>query len=184
MRATDNRYASEQRQFQLAIRMIGHEARTRTIKQCTGLSDDRIRKIFNTYFAQATSVRRRRGKSPRQVSRFVKSAEHRLQSTTLVALFAAGRLVRIDSDLSVAPCWPRPDIESGHRLCRAFETYTLLHRPPLFNFEWAWNLLTSICYNDELYLAACRVCEAAYVEDAYALPSGLCPCCEMVGLSH
>ena len=45
MRLTDNRYASERSQFELALRMIHHEARTRTIKECTGLSDDRIRKL-------------------------------------------------------------------------------------------------------------------------------------------
>ncbi|MDJ0916409.1 MAG: FlhC family transcriptional regulator [Woeseiaceae bacterium] len=179
MRSTDNRYANEQRQFQLAIRMIGHEARTRTIKECTGLSDDRIRKIFSTYFKPGSTVRRRRGKSPRQVSRFVKSAEHRLQSTTLVGLFCAGRLIRIDADNCVHACWPRLDIESGHRLCRAFETYKMLHDPHLFSFEWACNLLLSICYNDELYLAACKGCGGAYVEDAYALPSGQCPCCDV-----
>ena len=32
MRLTDNRYASERSQFELALRMIRHEARTRTIK--------------------------------------------------------------------------------------------------------------------------------------------------------
>lgn len=184
MRATDNRYANEQQQFQLAIRMIGHEARTRTIKECTGLSDDRIRKIFSTYFQPGSDVRRRRGKSPRQVTRFVKSPAHRLQSTTLVALFSTGRLIRIEPGNGVRACWPRLDIESGHRLCRAFETYTLLHEPQLFSFEWAMNLLLSICYNDELFLATCAGCKGAYVEDAYALASGLCPCCEIKSLSH
>ena len=60
MRLTDNRYASEHRQFELALRMIEHEARTRTIKDCTGLSDDRIRKIYNTYFRDTGKVKRRR----------------------------------------------------------------------------------------------------------------------------
>ena len=50
MRLTDDRYAGERSQFELALRMIGHEARTRTIRECTGLSDDRIRKLYTTYF--------------------------------------------------------------------------------------------------------------------------------------
>ncbi len=45
MRLTDDRYANERSQFELALRMIRHEARTRTIRECTGLSDDRIRKL-------------------------------------------------------------------------------------------------------------------------------------------
>ena len=30
--------------------MISHEARTGTIRLCTGFSEDRIRKIYGTYF--------------------------------------------------------------------------------------------------------------------------------------
>ena len=179
MRLTDDRYAGERRQFELALRMIGHEARTRTIRECTGLSDDRIRKLYTTYFKHGGSsgVRRRRGKSPRQIGRFVKNPAHQLQATTLVALFCAGRILRIDDDARVQNIWPRPNVEYGHRVCRAFENYRLLHDRPLLNFEWAWNLLVNIAWNDELYLAGCRGCSARYVQDAYALDDGTCPAC-------
>ena len=181
MRLTDDRYANERSQFELALRMIRHEARTRTIRECTGLSDDRIRKLYSTYFRNSgvTGVRRRRGKSPRQITRFVKNADHQLQATTLVALYFAGLLLRIDDHNRVHACWPRPDVEFGHRLCRAFETYLLLHERPLLSFEWAWTLLHSICGGDELYLAACTGCGASYVQDAYALDLKTCPCCEI-----
>ncbi len=183
MRLTDDRYAGERSQFELALRMIRHEARTRTIKDCTGLSDDRIRKLYSTYFRDSgiSGVRRRRGKSPRQITRFVKNPAHQLQATTLVALYCAGLLLRISQDNSVHSCWPRPDVEFGHRVCRAFETYLMLHDEPLLNFEWAWNLLQSICYNDELYLAICAACRARYVQDAYALDLKTCPSCEIEG---
>ena len=181
MRLTDDRYASERRQFELALRMIRHEARTRTIRECTGLSDDRIRKLYSTYFRNSglNNVRRRRGKSPRQVARFVKNADHQLQATTLVALYCAGLLVRIDERDRIHACWPRPDVEYGHRVCRAFETYLLLHERPLLSFEWAWNLLHSISFNDELYLAICAYCRSRYVQDAYALEHKTCPSCEI-----
>jgi hypothetical protein len=186
MRFTDDRYAGERSQFELALRMIRHEARTRTIRECTGLSDDRIRKLYTTYFRNSgtSSVKRRRGKSPRQINRFVKNCRNQIQATTLVALFSAGLLVRIDQHDSVHPCWPRPDVEFGHRLCRAYETYLLLHKEPQLSFEWAWNLLQCISYNDELYLASCDHCEAHYVQDAYALDSGTCPACEIVSNAH
>lgn len=181
MRLTDDRYAGERTQFELALRMIGHEARTRTIRDCTGLSDDRIRKLYSTYFKNSgrTNVRRRRGKSPRQINRFVKNPEHQLQATTLIALYCAGLLLRVGKDNRVRCCWPRPDVEFGHRVCRAFENYLLLHAEPLLNFEWAWNLLQSISWNDELYLACCRRCHARYVQDAYALDMKICPACEI-----
>jgi len=186
MRLTDNRYSGERSQFELALRMIRHEARTRTIRECTGLSDDRIRKLYATYFRNSTvsGVKRRRGKSPRQISRFVKNSQNQIQATTLVALFSAGLLVRIDQNDFVHPRWPRPGVEFGHRLCRAYETYLVLHQHPQLSFEWAWNLLQCISYNDELYLANCKHCRAYYVQDAYALDRGVCPSCEIAGLKH
>ena len=186
MRLTDDRYSGERSQFELALRMIRHEARTRTIRACTGRSDERIRKLYNRYFrgGGVTGIKRRRGKSPRQITRFVKNPQNQSQATTLVALFSAGLLVRIDQDHAVHPCWPRPDVEYGHRVCRAFETYLLLHVDPQLNFEWAWNLLQSISFNDELFLATCRTCNALYVQDAYALDKGSCPACEIVSRHH
>lgn len=181
MRLTDNRYANERRQFELALRMIQHEARTRTIKACTGLSDDRIRKLYATYFRDsgANKVRRRRGKSPQQVSLFVKNPGNQLQATTLVALFSASLLLRIDRKNKMHACWPRPDVEFGHRLCRAYETYVLLHTRPGLSFEWAWNLLHSVSRNDELFLSVCDTCRTSYVQDAYALDENICPSCEI-----
>lgn len=181
MRLTDDRYAGERSQFELALRMIRHEARTGTIRACTGLSDDRIRKLYSTYFRHGgqASVKRRRGKSPRQVGHFVRNPVNRMQATTLVALFAAGLLVRIDKDHAVRACWPRPDVEFGHRLCRAYEHYLLLCEDAQLSFEWTWNLLQCIACNDELYLARCAGCDARYVQDAYALDDETCPACEI-----
>lgn len=179
MRLTDNRYASERSQFELALRMIGHEARTRTIRDCTGLSDDRIRKIYTTYFRDSgnVSVRRRRGKSPQQIGPFVKNPLNQLEATTLVALFCTGLLLRVDAGNRFHACWPRPDVEYGHRMCRAFETYLLLHPQPKLSFEWAWSLLQNVSRNDELYLASCGRCSTSYVQDAYALDQQICPAC-------
>ena len=115
----------------------------------------------------------------KQITRFVSSPENQLQATTLVALFCASLLLRVDAGNRVRPCWPRPDVEYGHRTCRAYETYLLLHASPAISFEWAWNLLRSIGMNDELYLAVCQTCRSRYVQDAYALDHGTCPACEI-----
>ena len=181
MRLTDDRYAAERNRFELALRMIRHEARTRTIRACTGLSDDRIRKLYATYFRDAgrTSVKRRRGKSPRQVAVYVRNPLNQLEATTLVMLYCATLLLRVDASRRLCACWPRPDVEYGHRVCRAYETYLLLHPAPRLSFEWAWNLLQAVARNDELYLAECGTCRAWYVQDAYGLDHRLCPSCEL-----
>jgi hypothetical protein len=66
-------------------------------------------------------------------------------------------------------------------VCRAYETYRVLHRAPALNFEWAWNLLQAISHNDEIYLATCRLCRVRYVQDAYALDRRICPACVIAG---
>jgi hypothetical protein len=45
MRVSDDRYTRDRLRLDLAQRLIHHEARTFTIRQWTGLSDDRIRKL-------------------------------------------------------------------------------------------------------------------------------------------
>ena len=129
MRFTDDRYSGERSQFELALRMIRHEARTRTIRECTGLSDDRIRKLYTTYFRNSgtSGVKRRRGKSPRQINRFVKNARNQIQATTLVALFSAGLLVRPRDAVSPRPVpdkrWLRA--MSGHAATRGVRNSAL-----------------------------------------------------------
>ena len=79
----------------------------------------------------------------------------------MIALFCASLLLRVDAANRVHACWPRPDVEYGHRVCRAFETYLLLHPGPKLSFEWAWSLLQSISRNDELVLSVCGTCRPA-----------------------
>ena len=49
MRVSDDRYSRDRLRYDLALRLIRHEARTHTIRQWTGLTDDRIRKLYRSY---------------------------------------------------------------------------------------------------------------------------------------
>lgn len=179
MRSTDNRYRGEQARFDLALRMIGHEARTGTIRHCTGLSEDRIRKLYATYFKHGTnaSIRRHRGKSPRQIAPFVANLERRLEASAVATLLLASGLLR-DAPLE-SRIEPLP-LEIGARFCRAYETYQLLIPSPLLSFEWAWNLYLSLILGEELALAACADCQALYLFDALALNQRECPGCALL----
>ena len=90
MHISNERYFNERQRHDLALRMIRHEARTCTIRSCTGLTDDRIRRLYKTYASHMPSapVRRRRGKSPRQVAFFVRNARAQLESSMLASVFA------------------------------------------------------------------------------------------------
>ncbi len=177
MRVTDDRYRGEQARFDLAKRMIKHEARTGTIRYWTGLSDDRIRKLYASYFKYAgRPVRRRRGRSPSQVAPLVQSPLRALESGALANLLIANRLL-------FSPNEPQPQLERniqlGHRFCESFETYLSVTPQPSLNFEWGWNLLLSIRRGDELGIESCDDCPTCYVVDRLALPKNRCPACSM-----
>ena len=92
MRATDDRYRGEQAKFELAMRMIEHEARTGTIRYFTGMNDDRIRKLYTTYFKHsAAPVRRQRGRSPTRIGPLVRTPQRALESGVFANLLFAQR---------------------------------------------------------------------------------------------
>lgn len=175
MRATDDRYRGEQARFDLAMRMISHEARTGTIRYWTGLSDDRIRKLYASYFKYAgRPVRRRRGRSPSQIGPLVRNPQRALESGMLANLLVANRLLRLNGEAQ--PALER-NVGLGHRFCESFETYSTLIPQPSLNFEWGWNLLLSMRRGDELGIERCPRCSIGYIVDLLALPRTCCPAC-------
>ncbi|MEO7387630.1 MAG: hypothetical protein ABIX37_11890 [Gammaproteobacteria bacterium] len=179
MRATDSRYAGERQRFDLAVRMIGHEARTGTIRLCTGFTEDRIRKIYASYFPGQAAVRRRRGKSPSQIAPFVNSARRQGEASLLAGLFVQTGVVCLDRDTRALPAISGAGVPLGCGLCDAFEAYRALHPDPQLSFEWTWNLYRCLVSRRELRLAWCALCEGPYVQDAYALDYERCPFCEV-----
>jgi hypothetical protein len=176
MRATDDRYRGEKARFELAMRMIEHEARTGTIRYWTALSDDRIRKLYSTYFkyGPGTRIRRKRGRSPTQVAPLIRTPARALESGVFANLLIANGLLSMD-----APPGPKlqGNVELGHRFCECYETHQLLVPRASLSFEWGWNLLSSIRRGDELGLMRCECCSGGYVIDLLALPRPACPAC-------
>jgi len=108
MRVSDDRYTRDRQRLDLALRLIRHEARTFTIRQWTGLSDDRIRKLYRSYVQghDARFVARHRGKSPRQAAFFFRNAELNFQSAQLASLYVMYGLL----------CGTRAGLESRYRV--------------------------------------------------------------------
>lgn len=179
MRATDNRYAAERARFDLAVRMIEHEARTGTIRLCTGFTDDRIRKIYASYFPDRTHIRRRRGKTPSQIGPFVSSARRQAEASLLAGLLVHQGAAALDGRGQGLKAAMAPGPALGTCFCEAFEAYLILHPEPQLSFEWAWNLYRSLVGSGELRMAWCGLCDGPYVQDAYALDYERCPFCEV-----
>src|SRR5271168_1023169 len=169
MRVSDDRYSRDREKFDLALRLIRHEARTYTIRQWTGLSDDRIRKLYRRYIVHedARGVLRHRGKSPRQAAFFFRNAELNFQAAQLASLFVMYGLL-CGTAAGLEPHYRVGSLESGTLLCQAYEAYLDLHTPAGISFEHAWFLLLALTRHDEVDISRCTVCGGVRLRDLLA----------------
>ncbi len=173
MRLTDCRYDRDRLRLAVAYRLIAHEARTQTIRHCTGLSGDRIRKLYRNYLLglPGPRLRRRRGKSPRQMAYFRKSVDQELQAAALGCMLSRCGL------LAHAPRLPGPRVEDVARFCDVYETFLCICPGTSISFEHAWYLGQVLSCGAEYVLARCPDCRAAWIRDTLDLIPYNCGAC-------
>lgn len=180
--STDS-YRHERRRQDLALRMIRHEARTCTIRECTGLTDDRIRRLYRSYAHELSEspVRRRRGKSPRRITFFVRNTRTQFESSLLASAFAAFGLLHAQRGPGVSkkPPVEVSPIEYGRLFCDAYETHQQLLNTGTLSFEHAWFLLQLLNRNGDLQAVRCRHCDSYYLKDRFNLCRHTCPTCRL-----
>lgn len=182
MRVSDDRYTRDRQRYDLALRLIHHEARTFTIRQWTGLSDDRIRKLYRSYATDPASRRvlRHRGKSPRQAAFFFRSAELNFHAVQLASLYIVYGLL-CGTELALESRYRVGSLESGALLCQAYEAYLELHVPASISFEHAWFLLLALSRHDELGVARCGRCGGVRLNDLLSTRRLTCANCDSPG---
>lgn len=171
MHIRDERYFDERERDDLALRMIRHEARTCTIRSCTGLTEDRIRRLYRTYASHRPDlpIRRRRGKSPRQLTFFVRNTRAQLESSLLASVFTAFGLKRTQPG----------SVEFGRLFCDAYETHQQLVDTADISFEHAWFLLQLLSRHSDLHAVRCRHCDSRYLQDRLDGLRRPCPVCKL-----
>lgn len=174
MRVSDDRYSRDRLRLDLALRFIQHEARTQTIRQWTGLSEDRIRKLYRSYAPQLGTIVRPRGKSPQQVGYFLRSP--RLQQETAL-LASVCTLLGAIPQRSAPSGASTPGVVRGEMLCQAFEAYRMLLRTPRISFEHMIFLVVTLGRGEELRLACCCDCGALLVTERISLREVRCGAC-------
>ena len=162
MRITEHRYTRDRLRLDLALRLICHEARTSTIRSWTGLTDDRIRKLYHSYIADAgrRDIRRHRGMSPRQAAFFMRNAAIRREAAGLATLFSI--LGLLGREKFAAP-GTVDHLRWGERFCEAYETFVSLNGTPQISFEHACHLLRSLEKQNEICLDDCEGCGSLLV---------------------
>jgi len=178
MRLTEDRYNRDRQRHDLALRFIRHEARTGTTCIWTGLSGDRIRKLYRTYAVGSVRepVVRHRGRSPRQIDFFLRSPQIRQEAAIfasacqLFGLLPSSRLADASRVL--------PSIQRGEALCEAYETYQRLIPTTRISFEHAVFLVIALADGEELSTSACVECTGLTVVDTLAPGLRRCLVCE------
>lgn len=177
MRISDDRYSRDRLRLDLALRFIRHEARTQTIRTWTGLTDDRIRKLYRSYLSESgtNAVPRHRGKSPAQPAFFTRSPRLQRESALLASLCCL---------LGVLPAKTLPEasrtlpcVARGELLCQAFEVFRALMTSSQITFEHAVFLVVALARGDELKLTGCAECGSLLVVDRLALREPRCQHC-------
>lgn len=180
MRISDDRYSRDRLRLDLALRFIQHEARTRTIRAWTGLTDDRIRKLYRSYFDRrgAASVPRPRGRSPQQASFFTRSPRLKQEAALIASLCSLLGALPPGRPPRAGLAHPGFGIAQGLALCQAYEAYRALIPAARISFEHMVYLFTALLRGDELRLATCVGCGALLVTERMALKDPRCLHCE------
>lgn len=175
MRVSDDRYSRDRLRLDLALRFIQHEARTQTIRNWTGLSDDRIRKLYRSYAQHPGHVARPRGKSPQQAAFFLRSP--RLQQETALLASVCCLLGALPHKSTLRAGSALPGVVRGELLCQAFEAYRTLVPAARISFEHMIFLVGALGQGEELRLASCCECGALLVTERIALREVRCASC-------
>ncbi len=176
MRISEDRYDRDRQRLELALRFLTHEARTQTIRAWTGLTDDRIRKLYRSYLGRAACyIPRHRGKSPNQPAYFTRSVRIQRETAVLASFFSLEGLV--PAEPSAAAGAALPDVSRGDALCTAFETYAVLIPTASISFEYAVFLAGCLARGDQLRLGRCCECGGLIVVERFPIREKRCQHC-------
>ena len=176
MRISDDRYSRDRFRLDLALRFMRHEARTHTIRKWTGLTDDRIRKLYREYLERARGqVPRHRGKSPAQANYFVRTPRVQQEAAVLASLYCMLGALPVPPVGDIDP--PVPGVARGERLCQAFEAYLTFVQNAQITFEHAVLLINELARGVEIKLGDCMVCGGLLVVDGLTVRDIRCNRC-------
>jgi hypothetical protein len=160
-----------------------HEARTHTIRKWTGLSDDRIRKLYRGYLERTRSqASRHRGKSPAQANYFVRTPRVQQEAAVLASLYCMLGALPASAASDIDP--PVPGVARGERLCQAFEAYLTFVQNAQITFEYAVLLVNELARGVEIKLGDCMVCGGLLVVDGLTVRDVRCSRCVELASSH
>lgn len=177
MRIWGHRYSRDLQRFNLALRMIAHEARTHTICEWAGLPEDRVRNLYQSYYHEhgKSLTARRRGPSPQSLAFFFGSARSRSESAAVVGLCYL--LDVLPPETISNPRRELPSVSRGQRLCVAYEMYLELVPKTVMTLEHVVLLIMTVAKGHEFQVGHCVSCGGVIVIDRSSLRRWSCTHC-------
>jgi len=170
----EDRIGRELRRHQLALRMIAHRARRRTICNFTGLARERIKTLRREW--NVRSKGRRRGPSPTSLSAFFPSTRMRSE-VSVIAVFCKVYGAVPNEKMAKADRY-FPNLDRGERLCEVYEAYRTYFPASQVNFEQIVLLAIGLAERDSLELRNCVTCPRIVVIDPLSIKHRNCSRCE------
>jgi len=170
---TEHHPASEAERNAVALRMLKFEARTRTIRLATRLSDEQIRRLYHQAAIAKTTLRHR-GRSPSSVAQFTRNLAVQLESSIISGILIKHGLLK---GRRPKP-WLHIGVQYAQRFCDAYADYLQIAQRAL-SFEQAWYFARSLAARGELYLQGCGRCTSHFVRDASTVLMNQCPVCQL-----
>lgn len=161
------------RRYELAQRLIAHQARTQTISTLTNLSRHQLAQLRKRSCTPETT--RHRGPSPRSLVRFTHSPRARGEGAALAAFCRAYRVLPARALRRNALT-----LEFGERLCATYEAYCACFPQAEITIEELLSLVFGLAENREIGLGHCSLCGGTVLIDRLARHGPTCIHCEGV----
>ncbi len=167
----------QQERMAVAIEMIRLEARTRTIRLATRLTEDQIRRLYRQARIGGTEVAaaRHRGRSPTQALQYTRNLGMQLEASILASVLTKHAMLRGRREKP----WLSDGLDYAQRFCKAYSEYRPLALQQPLSFEQAWHFARTLAARTELYLYRCARCASHFVRDASTILKNQCPFCRL-----
>jgi hypothetical protein len=160
-RRTQNETHRDFRRYELALRLMAHQARTRTISAMTSLTRHQLATLRRRW--RVTEDMRHRGPSPKSLSVFLHSPRARSEGASLAVLC---RILKVLPTKGLNTNARNVfSLESGERLCEVFEAYRTCFPASDLEFEEVLLLAIGLAKGEVIELGNCDSCNATILID-------------------
>jgi len=165
----------DSRRYQLALRLMAHQARTGTISAMTSLSRHQQEALRLRW--GVTEDTRRRGPSPTSLGRFTHSPRARSEGAVLAVFCRIYGLLALASLVGLSRR-KLLTLEFGERLCDTYESYRGCFPWSKFEIEELLSFAIGIAANEVIGLGRCVSCSGTVIIDRLAPHRPSCAHCQ------